>query len=802
MTVSDPDSSEMTVPEGHVAFSIDGVSMTAEKGTLIIRAAEQLGIEIPRFCDHPLLDPVAACRMCLIEIEGQPKPQPACAIPVADNMIVRTQRTSKVADEAQRGVMEFLLLNHPLDCPICDKGGECPLQNQAMTAGRSETRFEGPKRTFPKPINISAQILLDRERCVSCARCTRFADEIAGDAFIDLLERGAQQQVGISQDTPFDSYFAGNTVQICPVGALTNARYRFRARPFDLVSVPTICEHCASGCAMRTDVRRGEVQRRLAGDDPEVNEEWNCDKGRFGFTYLTEDRITHPMVRDEVGRLVPASWPEALGIAADALAAAAGSAAVLVGGRLTAEDAQAYSTFARTVLKTDDVDFRARPSSDEEAAFLTSTIAGTFGPTYSDLDVAPAVVLVAFEPEEESPIVFLRLRKAVTKGSTKVFAVAPWASPGLSKLDATVLAAGPGQEIAAMSGSEELMQALSQPGAVLMVGERAATSQGLLSWLAATAAQTGAHLAWVPRRAGERGALDAGLLPGAAPAMWNGETGVGFAGVIERLVAAAQPQEALVPVADEAVADELQQETADVDEEPEPPYRALLVAGFDPMDVPDGAALVAGFEQVPCVVALGTHHNDATRAADVVFPVAAVTEKAGSFTDWEGRRRPFPQVFRESLILTDASVLSAISDEMLLEPQDEPIALGAMAQSRPAAPRLSPAEPARLAPGEAVLVTWHQLLDDGSMQAGEPYMAATARPPVVRVSPANASDLGISDGDPVTVTGDIGSLTLPALVTDMPSGIVWVPMNSGTNVVSALGVASGDTVRVSVGRVS
>ena len=802
MTVSDPDSSEMTVPEGHVAFSIDGVSMTAEKGTLIIRAAEQLGIEIPRFCDHPLLDPVAACRMCLIEIEGQPKPQPACAIPVADNMIVRTQRTSKVADEAQRGVMEFLLLNHPLDCPICDKGGECPLQNQAMTAGRSETRFEGPKRTFPKPINISAQILLDRERCVSCARCTRFADEIAGDAFIDLLERGAQQQVGISQDTPFDSYFAGNTVQICPVGALTNARYRFRARPFDLVSVPTICEHCASGCAMRTDVRRGEVQRRLAGDDPEVNEEWNCDKGRFGFTYLTEDRITHPMVRDEAGRLVPASWPEALGIAADALAAAAGSAAVLVGGRLTAEDAQAYSTFARTVLKTDDVDFRARPSSDEEAAFLTSTIAGTFGPTYSDLDVAPAVVLVAFEPEEESPIVFLRLRKAVTKGSTKVFAVAPWASPGLSKLDATVLAAGPGQEIAAMSGSEELMQALSQPGAVLMVGERAATSQGLLSWLAATAAQTGAHLAWVPRRAGERGALDAGLLPGAAPAMWNGETGVGFAGVIERLVAAAQPQEALVPVADEAVADELQQETADVDEEPEPPYRALLVAGFDPMDVPDGAALVAGFEQVPCVVALGTHHNDATRAADVVFPVAAVTEKAGSYTDWEGRRRPFPQVFRESLILTDASVLSAISDEMLLEPHDEPIALGAMAQSRPAAPRLSPAEPARLAPGEAVLVTWHQLLDDGSMQAGEPYMAATARPPVVRVSPANASDLGISDGDPVTVTGDIGSLTLPALVTDMPSGIVWVPMNSGTNVVSALGVASGDTVRVSVGRVS
>ncbi len=487
MTVTEPSSSGMTVPEGHVAFSIDGITMTAEKGTLIIRAAEQLGIEVPRFCDHPLLDPVAACRMCLVEIEGMPKPQPACAIPVGDNMVVRTQRTSKIADDAQKGVMEFLLLNHPLDCPICDKGGECPLQNQAMTAGRPESRFEGRKRTFPKPINVSVQILLDRERCVSCARCTRFADEIAGDAFIDLLERGAQQQVGISEDTPFDSYFSGNTVQICPVGALTNARYRFRARPFDLVSVPTVCEHCASGCALRTDVRRGEVQRRLAADDPAVNEEWNCDKGRFAFPYLTEDRITHPLVRDEDGGMRTASWPEALGIAADALTAAVGSAAVLTGGRLTAEDAFAYSKFARTVLQTDDVDFRARASSDEEAAFLAAVVRGAPGPTYADLDAAPAVVLVAFEPEDESPIVFLRLRKAVTKGATKVFAVAPWASPGLSKLHATVLAAGPGQEVRALDGSDEVRAALRQPGAVLMVGERAATAPGLLSWAARTA---------------------------------------------------------------------------------------------------------------------------------------------------------------------------------------------------------------------------------------------------------------------------------------------------------------------------
>ncbi len=808
MTATEPNVHEATVPEGHVAFTIDGVAMTAEKGTLIIRAAEQLGIEIPRFCDHPLLEPVAACRMCLVEIEGMPKPQPSCAIPVADNMVVRTQRTSRVADAAQEGVMEFLLVNHPLDCPICDKGGECPLQNHAMSAGRPETRFEGAKRTFAKPINVSTQILLDRERCISCARCTRFADEIAGDAFIALLERGAAQQVGIGEDAPFDSYFAGNTIQICPVGALTNARYRFRSRPFDLVSVPTVCEHCASGCALRTDVRRGEVQRRLAGDDPQVNEEWNCDKGRFAFPYQFAERITHPLVRDEDGQLRTASWPEALGMAADALSAAVGSAAVLTGGRLSAEDAFAYSKFARTVLRTDDVDFRARPSSDEEAAFLGSVVLGSQGPTYAELESAPAVVLVAFEPEEESPIVFLRLRKAATKGNTKVYAVAPWASPGLAKLKATVLAAGPGHEVAALAGSEELMAALRQPGAVLMVGERAATTPGLLSWVAGAAADTGASLAWVPRRAGERGALEAGLLPGLAPAGWGDfDSGTGFAGVIERLVAAAEPPEALAVAEsepDEAPSDQ----AAGTDEEPEPVYRALVVAGFDPGDVPDGAALVAGFEQVPAVIALATHHNDATRAADIVFPVAVVTEKSGSFLNWEGRRRTFPQVLREALILSDAAVLSAIAEEMLQDfgPAD-PVSLRAQSASttpatRPDRPDVPAAGPPELAAGEAVLATWHQLLDDGSMQAGEPYMAGTARPAVVRISPVNAADLGISDGDPVTLTGQTGSLTRPALVTDMPAGVVWVPANSGTNVVAELGVTSGDTVRVSVRRAS
>src|SRR3978361_1831553 len=268
--------------EDLVTVTIDGLEISVPKGTLLIRAAEQLGISIPRFCDHPLLDPPGACRHCLVEVpdmgngRGMPKPAASCTTTVMPGMVIKTQLTSVVADKAQQGVMELLLINHPLDCPVCDKGGECPLQNQAMSNGRAESRFHDVKRTFPKPINISSQVLLDRERCVLCARCTRFQQQVAGAPFIEMFERGALQQVAIYTDQPFESYFSGNTVQICPVGALTGAAYRFRARPFDLVSTPTACEHCASGCAMRTDWRRGKITRRLSGNDPAANEAWNC----------------------------------------------------------------------------------------------------------------------------------------------------------------------------------------------------------------------------------------------------------------------------------------------------------------------------------------------------------------------------------------------------------------------------------------------------------------------------------------------------------------------------------------------
>ena len=437
MTLQTNEAALAPVTDG-ITVTIDGFAIIVPKGTLVIRAAELLGLQIPRFCDHPLLAPAGACRQCLVEVEGQVKPLASCTTTCTEGMTVRTQFTSAVAEKAQRGVMELLLVNHPLDCPMCDKGGECPLQNQAMSAGQGDTRFTDVKRTFAKPVPISTQVLLDRERCISCTRCTRFSEQIAGDPFIEFFQRGPEQFIATADGKPFDSYFSGNTVQICPVGALTGAAYRFRSRPFDLVSTPSICEHCASGCRQRTDVRRGQVTRRLAGNDPQVNEEWNCDKGRWAFTYATRpDRLLTPLVRNADGVLVPASWPEALAAAAAGLAAVRGRAGVLTGGRLTLEDAYAYAKFARVALASNDIDLRARPHSAEEAQFLAARVAGRREEvSYTDLELAPTVLLAGFEPEDESPTVFLRLRKAARKGGLTVCSLAPFASRGPARIAA------------------------------------------------------------------------------------------------------------------------------------------------------------------------------------------------------------------------------------------------------------------------------------------------------------------------------------------------------------------------------
>ncbi|PRX45592.1 NADH dehydrogenase subunit G [Prauserella shujinwangii] len=823
MTIA-PDKSataETPVPEGHVRLTIDGEEVIAPKGELLIRTAERLGTVIPRFCDHPLLDPAGACRQCLVEVEmngrPMPKPQASCTMTVADGMVVKTQLTSPVADKAQQGVMELLLINHPLDCPICDKGGECPLQNQAMAHGRADSRFRDRKRTFPKPLPISTQVLLDRERCVLCQRCTRFSDQIAGDPFIDLLERGAHQQIGTAETAdvfdlasrtssgkPFHSYFSGNTIQICPVGALTSAQYRFRSRPFDLVSSPNVCEHCASGCAGRTDYRRGRVMRRLAGDDPEVNEEWLCDKGRFAFRYAqAADRLRRPLVRDrETGRLEEAPWTEALRVAAEGLAKARDGkgAAVLTGGRLTVEDAYAYSKFARIALRTNDIDFRARAHSPEELDFLASRVVGTNpdnGVTYAELENAPLVLCVAFEPEEESPIVFLRLRKAARNKGTKVVHVGQWSTPAVRKTFGELLACVPGGEAAAIEGIAEhatdLDEQLQQDGAVVLVGERAAEVPGLFSALHRLSSRTGARLAWVPRRAGERGALHAGALPTLLPG-GRAVTDADARAEVERtwgVEAGALPTEPgrdTAGIVAAAASGELD---------------ALLVGGVDPDDLPDPAlarkALAAG-----CfVVSLELRPSAVTEYADVVLPIAPVDEKSGSYLNWEGRRREFSVTLEGTGALPDCRVLDTLGVEMDADlftqtPEaawDDLSRLPTRPQ-RNGAPDVPHAQPPAPGSGQAVLATWRQLLDDGSLQVEEPHLAGTARRVVARLSKATAEGLG----DRVTVSTGRGSVTLPVEVADLPDGVVWLPGNSeGSKVRASLGAGHGAVVSIAAG---
>ena len=760
---------------------IDGFEVTVPKGTLVIRAAEKLGIQIPRFCDHPLLEPAGACRQCLVDIEingrAFPKPQASCTIPVEKGMVVKTQLTSPVADKAQKGIMELLLINHPLDCPVCDKGGECPLQNQAMSNGRSESRFEGEKRVFEKPIAISSQVLLDRERCVLCARCTRFSEQIAGDPFITLNERGALQQVGIYEDEPFDSYYSGNTVQICPVGALTGTSYRFRARPFDLISTNSACEHCASGCAMRTDVRRGKTLRRLAGEDSEVNEEWNCDKGRWAFKYeVAKNRITKPLIRDENGQLQEASWPEALAAAAAGLKDA--KVGVLVGGRVTVEDAYGYSKFARVALSTNNIDFRARTHSREELDFLASTPTTA---TYKDIDKADHVVLINFEPEDESPIIFLRIYKQFKKRAIKVTSIASFTSRGTQKLKAKLIKTAAGAEVAAINSITGLSEK-----SVVLVGERATETPGALSAVAKLINTSGAKLGWIPRRAGEVGALAAGavpdLLPGNRP-IDNASARVDIATV--------WGSDSLPTTTGMSTLEIINSD-----------LQAVVVGGVDPMDIsPDAKVKLAK----KFIVSFEIRHSDITEIAQVVFPVATVVEKSGSFMDWQGKVRKFEAAVEQSLNRSDVRILSMLADEI-----GKPINLptvkaarnefesignwdGQLAAMKPAIPL----EVKSVKADEAILSSWRNLLDKGSLQDGEENLAGTARQSVVVISQSRASSLSVKESDLVRVSNDYGAVTLPCVIEDIDDSSVHLPRNSlGSQLFRNLGVVSNSIVKV------
>ena len=405
-----------------VKVTINGRDYQVAKGSLLIEAAKSVGIDIPVFCYHPKMKPVGACRMCLVEVEKAPKLQTACTAPVADGMIVHTKSPKAVA--AQNSVIEFLLANHPLDCPVCDRGGECPLQDNTFGYGKGLSVFSEPKRHFVKPIPLSSKVLLDRERCIMCYRCVRFTREIAGDETLTVLDRGSWSQIGVMEGRTFDSPFSGNTIEICPVGALTSAQYRFKARPWDIKNSPSVCSQCSVGCNVNLTIRENAIARVLSRENAPVDDGWLCDRGRFNYQFVARpDRLTQPLIRRN-GELAPATWAEAIGFLRDriqeTLVKRGPSAVAAVASPTgTTEEAYLLQKLMRAVIGSNNVDytFNQHPAGGKlpyDAA--TGSIVG--------LERANVVLLFDVNPIVDQPVLDLRLKKAVGKG-TKIVVVGP-----------------------------------------------------------------------------------------------------------------------------------------------------------------------------------------------------------------------------------------------------------------------------------------------------------------------------------------------------------------------------------------
>ena len=506
-------------------------------------------------------------------------------------------------------------------------------------------------------------------------------------------------------------------------------------------------------------------------------------------------------MRNADGVLEPASWAEALAVAARGLLAARGRAGVLPGGRLTIEDAYGYAKFSRVALATNDVDMRARPHSAEELQFLADHVASRMYVSYDELQHAPAVLLAGFEPEDECPIAFLRLRKAVRAGGISVYSIAALASNGLARLAGYLLPTVPGGEAAALTDlPEQVTAALRQDGAVIMAGERLAEVPGALTAAARLASQTGAKLAWVPRRAGERGAIEAGALPNLLP----GGRRIGGTGITSEVARVwgvgslpGNPGRSTSEILVAAGAGDI---------------GALLIGGVDPYDLPDPDAALAAIEATEFVVSLELRVSAVTDRADVVFPVASVAEKPGTFVNWEGRPGSFTAALAVPSIRTDLQVLAALADEMDVHLGLPDVAavrreLTILTQSDALPAGSTPAAAGQQAPaaqasgagqeraghegasqvgagqGRALLATWHNLLDVGRMQDGEPNLAGTARAAVARMSAATAAEAGTADGGKVTVATGYGAITVPVEIADMPDRVVWLPANSAGSAV-------------------
>jgi NADH-quinone oxidoreductase subunit G len=641
MTDTQPDTDVITI-------TVDGQEMPARKGELVIAVAERHGVFIPRFCYHPRMRSVGMCRMCIVDIDTGRGPAllPSCMVECSDGMTVVTD--SPGAKKAQEGVLEFLLINHPLDCPVCDKGGECPLQDQTMSFGPGESRFLEEKRHFEKPIPVSDLVLLDRERCILCDRCTRFADEVAGDPLIRFMGRGNETQINTFPDHPFASYFSGNTVQICPVGALTATTYRFKARPWDLEMAESTCTTCSFGCRVVVESSRNQVVRYEGVDVDEVNWGWLCDKGRFDFEAVgSDERLGSPLLREEGLLLEPTSWADALSRASTALRdgierGGPEGVAVLGGARLTNEDAYAWVKLAKGVIGTDSVDCQLADGLSPEVLF---------GLPRAAIDEAcqpgGVVLLLAPDPKEEVPVFYLRLRDAVVNGGVTVIELAPTLT-GTSSLAAHSLRYRPGELAplvdALLAGSTEkpevagvradiienlgqLLSPESEAPLTVVVG-RPNLAETATSVIAASkaihAVRPEARFLSALRRGNVHGALDMGMTPGLLPGWVTYDDENGRERLVQRWprlpMEPGQDARGILRAAAEGRID------------------TLIVLGADPVcDFPDRALAERALAGARTVVACDLFLTESVRQADVVLPVAGYAEVDGTTTNLEGR---------------------------------------------------------------------------------------------------------------------------------------------------------------------
>ncbi len=785
-----------------VRITVDGRDFEVPGGELLIQAAQDNGVYIPRFCWHPRMKPVGMCRMCLVEIEGPRGTMltTACTMRVNDGMVAHT--STDVVKKAQEGVLEFLLINHPLDCPVCDRGGECPLQDQTMAYGPGESRFVEEKRHFEKPIPISDLVLLDRERCILCARCTRFSDEISGDPLIEFVDRGYGTQVLTFPDEPFASYFSGNTVQICPVGALTATPYRFRARPWDLEAVESTCTQCAVGCRVSVQASQNVVVRLNGVDNDPTNQGWLCDKGRFTFEFLASpERVTTPRLRQADGTFGEATWAEALDLVAEKLRGLeAREVAALGGARGTNEDAYALGKFMRAVVGSPHID--AQPGDGLDPHLLVGV---TPRASIPDLETAATILLWGPDLKEELPVLYLRVRRAASELGAALVVVHPRRT-GLDDVAAHKVSYRPGdgpdtlRRLAAGEGDlAAAREALGAGPVVALVGRPGLAEDPRLAEAVAAFARDlpGARIMPLARRGNVYGALDMGLAPTLLPGRVSARSEAGRAAL-----EAAWETELPTGAGRDAAGILAGLASGEI--------KALLLAGCDPADdFPDGKAADNALAAAPFVVAFDLFLTDSSRQADVVLPVQGFAEVEGTVTNVEGRvqkvnrlvpgpgrSRPLWAVLEDLAGRMGATIGAATAEAVakeitavapayagvswdLLDWGDgrEGVIVPLPEASQPL--EHVPTDPGLEArPAGISLHLARVLYDDGVHLRFGPSLAKVIPVAAAYLNPDDAAAAGLEPGTLVEVAGAKGSVALPVAIDEsLAASTVYVPFN-------------------------